>query len=70
MDLLAWLQPLALDGRPARAEPAVIRTDLLDIPARLTQHARRRERRRDPDRPASQPVVTAWDRIQALPDPG
>ena len=70
MDLLAWLQLLALDGRLARAEPAAVRTALLDVPAKLAEHARRRELKLDPAWPASQPVVAAWDRIQALPDPG
>ncbi|MFF3062600.1 transposase, partial [Streptomyces sp. NPDC057909] len=70
MDLLAWLQLLALDGRLARAEPAAIRTDLLDVPAKLAEHARRRELKLDPAWPAAHHVVTAWDRIQALPDPG
>ncbi len=70
MDLLSWLQLLALDSRLARAEPAAVRTDLLDVPAKLTEHARRRELKLDPAWPASQHVVAAWDRIQALPDPG
>ncbi|MER7577791.1 hypothetical protein [Streptomyces sp. NPDC126514] len=69
MDLLSWLQLLALGGRLARAEPAAIRTDLLDVPAKLTDHARRRELKLDPAWPAAH-HVTAWDRIQALPDPG
>ncbi|MCX4776899.1 IS1380 family transposase [Streptomyces sp. NBC_01264] len=70
MDLLSWLQLLALDGRLARAEPAAVRTDLLDVPAKLTDHARRRELKLDPAWPASHHVVAAWERVQALPDPG
>jgi hypothetical protein len=70
MDLLSWLQLLALDGRLARAEPATVRTDLLDVPARLAEHARRRELKFDPDWPATYRAIAAWDRIQALPDPG
>ena len=70
LDLLAWLQLLAVDGKLATAEPATIRADLLDVPARLTAHARRRELKFDPDWPAAHAAVTAWDRIQALPDPG
>jgi hypothetical protein len=58
MDLLAWLQPLALDGKPARAEPATIRTELLDVPDKLTQHARR-ELKLDPAWPASHAAVQA-----------
>jgi hypothetical protein len=70
MDLLAWLQLLALDGRLARAEPATIRADLFDTPAKLTDHSRRRELKFDPAWPASHAAVNAWDRVQALPDPG
>jgi hypothetical protein len=70
MDLLAWLQLLALDGKLTRAEPATVRTDLLDVPAKLTEHARRRELKFDPAWPASHAAVAAWDRVQALPDPG
>jgi hypothetical protein len=70
MDLLAWLQLLALEGRLARAEPATLRADLFDIPAKLTDHARRRELKLDPAWPASHDVVKAWDRVQALPEPG
>jgi hypothetical protein len=70
MDLLAWLQLLALDGRLARAEPATIRTELFDVPAKLTDHARHRELKFDPAWPAGHAAVRAWDRVQALPDPG
>jgi hypothetical protein len=70
MDLIAWLQLLALEGRLARAEPATLRADLFDIPAKLTDHARRRELKLDPAWLASHNAVKAWDRVQALPDPG
>jgi hypothetical protein len=43
MDLLSWLQLLALDGKHTKAEPATVRTELFDIPAKLTGHARHRE---------------------------
>ena len=70
MDLLSWLQLLALDGRLTRAEPATVRTELLDVPAKLAEHARRRELKFDPAWPAAHQAVAAWDRIQILPDPG
>lgn len=70
MDLLSWLQMLALDGRHTKAEPATIRAELLDVPARLTEHARRRELKFDPAWPAGHAAVAAWDRVQALPAPG
>lgn len=69
-DLLAWLRLLAPDGKLAKAEPATVRTELLDVPAKLTEHARRRELKLDPAWPASHAAVRAWDRVQALPDPG
>jgi len=70
MDLISWLQLLALDGKLTKAEPATVRTELFDIPAKLTDHARRRELKFDPAWPGSHRAVAAWDRIQALPDPG
>ena len=70
MDMLSWLQLLALESRLVRAEPATVRAELFDIPAKLTDHARHRELKLDPAWPATWQVVAAWDRIQALPDPG
>ena len=70
MDLLSWLQLLALDGKLARAEPATVRTELFDIPAKLADHARHRELKFDPAWPAAHQAVAALDRVQALPDPG
>ncbi|MFJ6635873.1 hypothetical protein ACIQMR_31405 [Streptomyces sp. NPDC091376] len=64
------LQLLALDGKPTRAEPATVRSKLLDIPAKLTERARRRELKFDTDWPASYRAIAVWDRIQALSDPG
>ena len=70
MDLLAWLQLLAMEGKLARAEPATVRSQMFDIPAKLADHSRRRELKFDPAWPASHHAVTTWDRVQALPDPG
>ncbi len=44
--------------------------NLFEVPARLAGHARRRELKFDPAWPANHRAVKAWDRIQALPDPG
>jgi Transposase DDE domain group 1 len=43
-DLLAWLRHLALDHHPqlSRATPAILRRDLLNVPARLVRRARKR----------------------------
>lgn len=70
VDLARRLQLLATTGKLARAEPATLRTQLLDVPAKLTDHARRHELKLDPAWPASARVVTAWDAVQALPAPG
>ena len=70
VDLARWLQLLATTGKLARAEPASLRAQLLDVPAKLADHARRRELKLDPAWPASARVVEAWDAVQALPDPG
>ena len=70
MDLISWLRLLALDGKPARAEPATLRSELFDIPAKLADHARGRELKFDPAWPAAHRAVAAWDRVQALPDTG
>jgi hypothetical protein len=70
VDLARWLQFLATTGKLARAEPGSLRAQLLDVPAKLADHARRRELKLDPAWPASARVVEAWDAVQALPDPG
>ena len=69
VDLARWLQLLATTGQLARAEPGSLRAQLLDVPAKLADHARRRELKLDPTWPASARVVEAWDAVQALPDP-
>ncbi|WAX77356.1 IS1380 family transposase [Streptomyces sp. KMM 9044] len=70
MDLISWLQLLALDGKLARAEPATLRSELFDIPAKPADHARSRELKFDPAWPAAHRAVAAWDRVQDLPDTG
>lgn len=47
-DLARWVQLLVTEGKLARAEPATLRTRLLDVPAKLAGHARRRELKLDP----------------------
>ena len=68
-DLARWFQLLAVNGKLARAEPATLRTRLLDVPAKLADHARRRELKLGPAWPASTDIVNAWDAVQALPNP-
>ncbi|MGI5135592.1 MULTISPECIES: hypothetical protein [unclassified Streptomyces] len=52
------------------AEPTTVLSELFDVPAKLTEHARRWELKFDRDWAAAHQAVAAWDRIQALPDPG
>ncbi|WP_405717127.1 transposase [Streptomyces sp. NBC_01537] len=62
IDLARWFQLLAVQGKLARAEPATLRNRLLDAPAKLTAHARRRELKLDPDRPATAHVPPCLER--------
>jgi hypothetical protein len=65
--LLAWLAHLALDGDLAKAEPKTIRHRLLHLAARLTHGARRTYLKIDETWPWVNALVTAYHRIQTLP---
>jgi Transposase DDE domain group 1 len=65
--LLAWLRLLALDGHLARAEPKTLRYRILHAAARLTRGGRRRSLRIQASWPWAADIVTAWNRISALP---
>jgi Transposase DDE domain group 1 len=65
--LLAWLRLLALDGTLARAEPKTLRYRILHVAARLVRGGRRRRLRIQATWPWAADIVTAWDRIGALP---
>ncbi len=65
--LLAWLKLLALDGTLARAEPKTLRYRILHAAARLTRGGRRRRLNIQASWPWAADIVTAWDRITALP---
>jgi hypothetical protein len=65
--LLAWLKLLALDGALARAEPKTLRYRLLHTAARLTRGGRQRRLNIAATWPWAADIVTAWDRISALP---
>jgi Transposase DDE domain group 1 len=69
IDLLAWTQHLLLDGDLARAEPKTLRYRLLHLPARITRSARRTRLRIAERWPWAEQVVTAFDRLAALPQP-
>jgi hypothetical protein len=65
--LLAWLKLLALDGTLAKAEPKTLRYRILHAAARLTRGGRRRHLRIQATWPWAADIVTAWDRVSALP---
>jgi hypothetical protein len=65
--LLAWLRLLALDGPLAKAEPKTLRYRILHAAARLTRSGRRRRLKIAATWPWAPVIVTAWDRITALP---
>jgi hypothetical protein len=67
--LLAWLRLIALDGDLARAEPKTLRYRVLHAAARLVRGGRRRLLKIAATWPWADPVVTAWQRIQAIPHP-
>jgi hypothetical protein len=64
--LLAWLRLPALDGTLARAEPKTLRYRILHA-ARLSRGGRRRRPRIQAIWPWAADIVTARDRIGALP---
>jgi hypothetical protein len=68
-DLLAWTQHLLLDGDLAPAEPKTLRYRLLHVAARITRSARRTRLRIAQGWPWAQTLVTAFDRLAALPQP-
>lgn len=65
--LLAWLRHLALDGPHAKAEPKTLRYRILHAAARLTASGRRRRLKIAATWPWAVAIVTAWERITALP---
>ena len=67
--LLAWLRLLALDSDLAKAEPKTLRYRILHAAARLTRSGRRRHLKIAATWPWAQAIVTAWQRITALPQP-
>lgn len=66
-DLLAWTKLLSLDGDLARAEPKRLRYRLLHQAGRIARSGRRTRLRLERSWPWAQALVTAFDRIRALP---
>ena len=65
--LMAWLKLLALDGPLAKAEPKTLRYRILHTAARLARSGRQRRPAIAATWPWAAAIVTAWDRITALP---
>jgi hypothetical protein len=67
--LLSWLRLLALDGKLAKAEPKTLRYRILHAAARLVHGGRRKTLKIAASWPWTDAITTAWQRIQALPNP-
>jgi hypothetical protein len=67
--LLSWLKFLALGRDLARAEPKTLRYRVLHAAARLARGARRRTLKVAATWPWAEEIITAWQRIQAIPHP-
>jgi hypothetical protein len=65
--LLAWLRLLALDGNLAKAEPKTLRYRILHAAARLAASGRRRRLKIAAAWPWAPAIISAWERITALP---
>ena len=66
---LSWLKLLTLDGDLARAEPKTLRYRILHAAARLVRGGRRRTLKIAATWPWAEEIVTAWQRVQAIPHP-
>ncbi|MFJ9033074.1 transposase [Streptomyces sp. NPDC102274] len=69
IDLLTWTRVLLLDGEPATAEPKKLRYRLPHVAARLTRGGRRLRLRISATWPWRNELVTAFQRLAALPRP-
>jgi hypothetical protein len=67
--LLSWLRLTALDGDLATAEPKTLRYRVLHAAARLVRGGRRRTLKIAATWPWTEAIITAWQRIQAIPHP-
>jgi hypothetical protein len=70
VDLIAWLQILALTKGLATAEPKRLRYRILHTAARLTRGQRHRWLRIPASWPWAEHITTAYHRIAAIPAPG
>ncbi|WP_037603312.1 IS1380 family transposase [Streptacidiphilus rugosus] len=70
LDLLAWMPMLTLTGEARRWEPKRLRLRLFSAAARLVTTGRRRWLRLGRHWPWIPVIIAAFERLQALPDPG
>jgi hypothetical protein len=70
-DLLPWLRLLAFDHHEQlrKATAATLRALVLNVPARVVHHARRRILRLDDQHPHQADLILAWTKIQTLATP-
>ncbi len=66
-DLLCWTKLICLDGELAVAEPKRLRQRLLHIAAKLVRHGRRTHLKLDRDRPWSEALAAAFQRLRTIP---
>jgi hypothetical protein len=66
-DLLCWTKLICLEGELTKAEPKRLRHLLLHTAGVLITHARRAHLKLDRDRPWSQTLVAAFDRLRTIP---
>jgi hypothetical protein len=69
IDLLCWTQHLLLDGAMAVAEPKKLRYRLLHVAGKLSRTARTTTLRIAADWPWTDDLVTAFQRLAAVPEP-
>jgi hypothetical protein len=70
-DLINWTQVLTLDGELRLAEPQQLRHNLLQVPASIARHARKRRWLHiKTDWPWTPALVAAFERLRCLPLPG
>ncbi len=66
-DILVWTQQLLLDGEHATSEPKRLRYRILHVAGQITRHARRTTLHLPADWPWAAAILTAFQRLQALP---
>jgi hypothetical protein len=66
-DILVWTQQLLLDGEHASSEPKRLRYRILHVAGQITRHARRSTLHLPADWPWATAILTAFQRLQALP---